>query len=145
MVDARINEKGTVKGGKAGDQTGHEIEIHAYKNQGWTNVLRYEEPDQKKAETKKTETKAEVKSYKANESAKSKNDALAGTYKTTANLNMRHGAGADKQSMVVLPKGTKVKCYGYYTQTAGVKWLYVVATIGSIQYTGFCSMAYLKK
>lgn len=43
MVDARINEKGTVTGGKSGDQTGHEIEIHAYKNRPWNCILRYEE------------------------------------------------------------------------------------------------------
>ena len=43
MVDARINEKGTTTGGKSGDQTGHEIEIHAYNNHPWTNVLRYPE------------------------------------------------------------------------------------------------------
>ena len=41
MVDARINEKGTTKGGKKGDQTGHEIEIHAYKNHPFRYVLRY--------------------------------------------------------------------------------------------------------
>lgn len=41
MVDARINEKGTTKGGKKGDQTGHEIEIHSYKNHPFRYVLRY--------------------------------------------------------------------------------------------------------
>lgn len=43
MVDARINEKGTTKGGKKGDQTGHEIEIHAYKNHPFKYVLRFNE------------------------------------------------------------------------------------------------------
>lgn len=43
MVDARINEKGTTKGGKKGDQTGHEIEIHAYKNHPFKYVLRFKE------------------------------------------------------------------------------------------------------
>lgn len=43
MVDARINEKGTITGGKSGDQTGKEIMIHAYKNHPFTIVLRYEE------------------------------------------------------------------------------------------------------
>jgi hypothetical protein len=146
MVDARINEKGTIKGGKAGDQTGHEIEIHNYINQGWTNVLRYEEPEQKSTGSAKTETKkTEVKSYKASEYAQHKSDLLVGTYTTTAKLNMRHGAGTDKQSMIVLPKGTKVTCYGYYSKSAGIKWLYVFAVIGKKQYTGFCSSNYLKK
>lgn len=43
MVDARINEKGTTKGGKKGDQTGHEIEIHSYRNRPFKYVLRYTE------------------------------------------------------------------------------------------------------
>lgn len=43
MVDARINEKGTTKGGKKGDQTGHEIEIHSYKNHPFRYVLRFKE------------------------------------------------------------------------------------------------------
>ena len=41
MVQARINEKGTVKGGKPGDQTGKEIMVGAYKNFPWSNILRY--------------------------------------------------------------------------------------------------------
>lgn len=41
MVDARINENGKTTGGKKGDQTGHEIEIHAYKNHPFKYVLRY--------------------------------------------------------------------------------------------------------
>lgn len=43
MVHARINEKGTIIGGKKGDQTGHEIEISNYADCKWTDVLRYEE------------------------------------------------------------------------------------------------------
>lgn len=41
IVQASINEKGTVTGGKPGDQTGHEINIHAYYNFPWDMVLRY--------------------------------------------------------------------------------------------------------
>lgn len=43
MVDARINENGKTTGGKKGDQTGHEIEIHAYKNHPFKYVLRFKE------------------------------------------------------------------------------------------------------
>lgn len=43
MVDARINEKGKTRGGKPGDQTGHEIEIHKYSDHPWKYVLRYQE------------------------------------------------------------------------------------------------------
>lgn len=73
------------------------------------------------------------------------NKSLAGTYKTTANLYMRHGAGTNKKSMVVIPNGTKVKCYGYYSVSNGVKWLYIQVTIDGVQYTGFSSSAYLKR
>lgn len=44
IVDARINEKGRITGGKPGDQTGHEIEIHKYNNHPWKYALRYSEP-----------------------------------------------------------------------------------------------------
>lgn len=71
--------------------------------------------------------------------------ALAGTYVTTANLHMRDDAGTTKNSLVVIPKGTKVKNYGYYSTSTGVKWLYVQVTLNGIQYTGFCSLRYLKK
>lgn len=70
---------------------------------------------------------------------------LAGTYKTTANLYMRHGAGTNKKSMVVIPNGTKVKCHGYHSVSNGVKWLYIQVTIDGVQYTGFSSSAYLKR
>ncbi|MBD5463049.1 MAG: hypothetical protein HDR24_08345 [Lachnospiraceae bacterium] len=78
------------------------------------------------------------------QSAKSKNSSLAGTYKTTANLNLRYGPGKDKyDSIIILPAGTRCQCYGYYTLASGVKWLYVVASVNGKQYTGFVSMKYL--
>lgn len=78
------------------------------------------------------------------QSAKSKNSSLVGTYKTTANLNLRYGPGKDKyDSIIVLPAGTKCQCYGYYTSVSGVKWLYIVATVNGKQYTGFASIRYL--
>ena len=42
VVQASINEKGTVSGGRPGDQTGREIYVHAYYNYPWNVVLRYE-------------------------------------------------------------------------------------------------------
>lgn len=73
------------------------------------------------------------------------NKSLAGTYTTTANLHMRDDAGVTKKSLVVVPKGTKVKNYGYYSTSVGVKWLYIQVTLNGVQYTGFCSAGYLKK
>lgn len=81
----------------------------------------------------------------ATDSASKKDSSLAGTYKTTANLNMRNGAGTGKAIMVTLPKGTACKCYGYYSIASGTKWLYVVASVSGVQYTGFCSSKYLVK
>ena len=84
---------------------------------------------------------------KAFDAAKAFNKALAGTYIVTANsgLHVRDGAGTNKASLVVLPKGTKVKNYGYYTLAGGIKWLYIQVTYQGVTYTGFCSAQYLSK
>lgn len=66
---------------------------------------------------------------------------LSGKYKTTADLHIRVGAGTSKTSQGVLPNGTEVRCYGYYTPISGVNWL-LVQTPG---YTGFCSSKYLQR
>lgn len=42
-VEASINEKGTARGGKAGDQTGREFLVRLYRNYPWDHVLRYSE------------------------------------------------------------------------------------------------------
>lgn len=71
---------------------------------------------------------------------------LAGTYKTTADLYMRDGAGTDKKSLCIIPKGTAVANYGYYSLSGSTKWLYIQFTDkNGTQYTGFSSSAYLKK
>ena len=89
-------------------------------------------------------SKGEVK---AKDAAKSFDKALAGTYAVTAGagLHIRTGAGSSKASLAVLPKGTKVRNYGYYTMAGGVKWLYIQVTYQGVQYTGFSSSEYLKK
>lgn len=79
------------------------------------------------------------------ESAQSRDNSLTGTYMTISDLHLRSGAGTGKKSLVVMPKGTKVHNYGYYTNFGGKKWLYVQATIKGVVYTGFCSSAYLRK
>ena len=71
---------------------------------------------------------------------------LAGTYTVTASmLNVRHGAGTAKKIMVAIPKGTKVKCYGYYTEWVNQNWLCIQFTYKGVKYTGFASAKYLKK
>ena len=106
------------------------------------------------APPKKTSTTSTVvKKKTATEAAASgPSSSLSGTYKTTAKLNVRNGAGTeenkygkDKTVLVMIPKGTKVKNYGYYTTVSGVKWLYVQFTYNKVTYTGFASGEYLKK
>ena len=96
------------------------------------------------AQNAATKTAAEKR---ATEAAKSKDTALAGTYavNAAAGLHIRNGAGTGKASMVILPNGTRVKNYGYYTETGGVKWLYVQVTYNGVTYTGFSSSEYLRK
>lgn len=65
----------------------------------------------------------------------------ARAYEVTASaLNMRIGAGTEKAVIKTLPKGSKVRCYGYYTLVAGTPWLCVVDVAGT---TGYCSKRYL--
>lgn len=78
-------------------------------------------------------------------SAKKYDKTLAGEYKTTANLYCRNDAGTNKKALCKIPVGTKVKCYGYYSVSNNVKWLYIQFTLDGVQYTGFSSSAYLKK
>jgi len=83
---------------------------------------------------------------KAKGVAKSFNKSVAGTYTVTASsLNVRDAAGVGNKVLVSIPKGTKVRNYGYYTTVDGAKWLYVQFTYKRVTYTGFCSGAYLKK
>lgn len=75
------------------------------------------------------------------------NRTLSGTYTVTAGagLHIRDNAGQGKKSLALLPLGTKVQNYGYYTNVNGVKWLYVQTTLNGVKITGFCSAEYLKK
>lgn len=93
-----------------------------------------------------TGTNAAVTSKNATDSARNFLKPLAGTYKVTSSaLNVRNGAGITKKIMVAIPKGTAVKCYGYYTAVLGTNWLYVQFTYKGVTYTGFASSKYLKK
>lgn len=95
----------------------------------------------------KAETKEErIPEIRCKDSAKNFIRTMEGTYKTTASwLNVRHGAGTTKQIMVTIPKGTVVKCYGYFTQFLGTNWLVVQFTYKGTKYTGYASAKYLAK
>lgn len=59
IVQATINEKGTVTGGKTGDQTGREIYIRSYYNYPWNVVLRYAARETSSGANTATEEKGE--------------------------------------------------------------------------------------
>lgn len=86
-----------------------------------------------------------AKKVTATEYAEKKDAKIAGTYIVTANLHMRNGAGTNKKSLVVIPKGYTVNCYGYYSIFNGAKWYYIQAAIDGILYTGFSHSGYLKR
>lgn len=77
--------------------------------------------------------------------AKGYDRSLAGTYKTTDALYCRNDAGSNKKALCVIPAGTEVHNYGYYTTYNGVKWLYITVTLDGVEYIGFSSKSYLKK
>lgn len=68
---------------------------------------------------------------------------IAGAYTVTdkAGAALRFGCGDAYDVIKTIPAGTTIRNYGYYTDVAGVKWLYVSAT-GSL---GFVSSAQVKK
>lgn len=72
------------------------------------------------------------------EPAKNKNAKFAGTYKTTANLNLHTGAGTKKPVLLTIPKGAGIICYGYYTSATGAIWYFVQYG----KYTGYVSQKY---
>jgi hypothetical protein len=80
------------------------------------------------------------------DSAKNYMSTFKAAYVVSASmLNVRSGAGLLKKILVTIPKGTKVRCYGYYTRVLGTDWLYVQFTYNNITYTGFVSSKYLAK
>ena len=103
--------------------------------------------DQAKEEPK-TEVKTEEKvtEIRCKDAAKNYIQTLTGEYSVTASwLNVRHGAGTTKKIMVTIPKGTKVNCYGYYTEWNNTMWLCVQFVYKGTKYTGYASAKYLKK
>lgn len=74
------------------------------------------------------------------EAARAKSALYNKAYTTTANLRLRAGAGTNKDIVLTIPKGGKVRCYGYHTTLGDTVWLYVAYK----KYTGFASKKYLK-
>ena len=95
--------------------------------------------------TKKETVTTTPKSIIATGKASSFSKPIAGTYKTTGSLNVRDKADKNSASLVVIPKNTEVKNYGYYDEYEGTKWFYIQFNYKDVLYTGFASSKYLKK
>ena len=95
-------------------------------------------------EAEKVDQAAKVDSVTASkshtEAAKAKNTGYNRAYTTTSGLRLRAGAGTNKDIILTIPKGEKVRCYGYHTTLGDTVWLYVAYK----KYTGFASKKYLK-
>ena len=70
-----------------------------------------------------------------------KSSSYKGTYKTTANLNLRVGPGSNKDIVFTIPSGKKIECDGYYTKNGNSTWLYVEYG----KYEGYVHSKYVKK
>ena len=103
--------------------------------------------EEKTTTTKTSSTKTTTKkttSVKV-DSAKEFSSKYNKRYITTSKLNLRNGANMEKTIIEVMPKGSKVDCYGYYTKYKDDSvWLLVAYKKNNKTYTGFCSKNYLK-
>ncbi len=92
-------------------------------------------------------TPAQPTQVTATGKAKYLNRTVSGSYTVTAQsgLYLRDDAGKLKKALTLLPYGTVVRNYGYYSIVDGVKWLYIQTTIKGVTYTGFSSEEFLKK
>ena len=102
-------------------------------------VAAKEKKEEPKAETPKETSKPTQN--KNHEPAMSFNDALSGCYAVIplGGLNVRKGAGINKERITTLPWNALVQCFGYYTEVAGIKW-YLIKS-GNTE--GFVSSQYL--
>lgn len=107
---------------------------------------KYSKPIEKKEELKTEPVKKTPKPAKeenGHSPAMSFDDSISGTYsvKPIGGLNVRKGAGTDKELITTLPWNTTVNCYGYYTEVSGVKWF----LIKTDKTEGFVSSQYLAR
>lgn len=77
-------------------------------------------------------------------SAKCFDQFIGGNYVTTSDVYCRNDAGTNKKALCLIPKGTTVHNYGYYSMFNGVKWLFIQFVLNGTQYTGFTCGSYLR-
>lgn len=111
-VEASINEKGTVHGGKPGDQTGKEFLIRSYRNYPWNCVLRYKES---------TSGSATVTS-----DVEKKQNTVAYVARSTKDCKCYSVAGKTQAKMFPVIKKNAVVDVMKYTETVnGKKWYFI--------------------
>ena len=111
-VEASINEKGTVHGGKPGDQTGKEFLIRSYRNYPWNCVLRYKES---------TSGSATVTS-----DVEKKQNTVAYVARFTKDCKCYSVAGKTQAKMFPVIKKNAVVDVMKYTETVnGKKWYFI--------------------
>lgn len=66
-------------------------------------------------------------------------------YVTTANLNMRNGAGTSYDIITTIKSGSKVTYLDKSKTVNGTVWRYCQKTVGGVKYKGWMSSKYLKK
>lgn len=91
-----------------------------------------------------SQTQTVSKDVTASGKAQCFDKSIAKQYQTTADLYLRDNAGTSNKALCVIPKGTSVQCYGYYSFSGNSKWYYIQTVIDGVKYTGFSSSAYLK-
>lgn len=94
-----------------------------------------------KTESAPAQPKEEVYNKNTYEPAPYADRTIASTYRTTANLNLRLGAGTGKPIVTTMQRGSKVVCYKYYAKVNGQKWYLVEYG----KYAGYCSSKYLRR
>lgn len=102
-VEARINEKGTARGGQPGDQTGTEFMIMNYRNYPWDCVLRYQESSSSSNSSGSTTTPSETVAYVARMSKDTQTYIDAGKTKSSLYPILK------KDTLVDVIKGATIK------------------------------------
>lgn len=112
-------------------------------NDGYLDKISGKKEEPKETEKPKVEAPKPANTQNGHSPAKSFDDSLSGGYtvKPLGGLNVRKGAGTDKELITTLPWNTAVRCYGYYTEVDGVKWF----LIKNDKVEGFVSSQYLSK
>lgn len=106
------------------------------------NIRGFAKPKYKKLNEEATHSNTSSSTIKI-KPAKGLDKKYSAAYITTTALNLRVGAGNEHKSIRVMPKGTQVRNYGYYTKASNGKiWLYVQLSDKTV---GHCSLAYLRR